>query len=191
MIGKRLGFFVIIVLSIAFLWGAILGFGTSFDCVWPSTDELIANPRLPTPSIASGLDDQATTDLVATVVQAIARRGASGIRFTTERDFIEHALPISPHVWQYRDGELVSVDESVALRAMQKPVDMAAYFAGDYPRLFRFAVMQADATHACVIVEVDEPVGGMNYFAYWHLFRSGFGHGRWWAISEGGVTFGW
>lgn len=191
MIGKCLRFFAILFLSIGFLWGAIFGFGTSFDCVWPNTDELIANPRLPASSIISGLDDQATADLEATVVQVIARRGSTSIRFNPERDFIEHARPLSSRFWQHRDGELVFVDKSVVSKAMKTPVEMAAYFADAFPTLFRFVITQTDATHACVIVDIDEPIGGMNYFEYWHLFRSGFGYGRWWSIAVGGIAFGW
>ena len=191
MIRRWLKFLMVIVVSIVSLWGAILGFGNPFDCVWPSLDELMVASRLPELSVVIGLEDQAGTQLEAAVADSVSRRGASHIRFTPGRDFIEHALPRSPQVWRYEDGELVPVDENVARRAMQSPVDMAAFLSGDYPRIFRFAVLHAETAHACVIVEIEESAGGMNYFDFWYVFRPGFGLGPWWVVSEGGVFFGW
>ncbi len=191
MIPRWIKLLVIIAVSIVFLWGAILGFGSSFDCVWPSLDELMATSRLPASSLDIELEDRAAARLEAAVAHAIGRKGAFYIRFTPERDFIEHALPGSPRVWQYGGGELVAVEKRVALRAMQAPVEMGAYLSGDFPRLFRFSVLDRNVSHACVIVEIDEAAGGMNYFAFWHLFRSGFGLGPWWVLPGGGVFFGY
>ena len=191
MIRRRLKFFTIIVVIIVSLWCAILSFENSIDCAWPSTEELMATSGLPTSSVAIDLEDQGVAQLEMAVAHAIVRRGAFHFPFNPERDFIEHVIPRSPHVWQFKGSKIVPVNDSVLLRAMQSPVDWPAFLSGNYPRLFRFAVVHEEASHACVIVEIKEPVGGMYRFEFWYLFRLGFGLGRWWVVSQGRVLFGW
>lgn len=182
---------MIVAMSIVFLWGAILSFGNPLNCPWPSSDELMAMRGPRTFSFATGLEEKVAVQLEEAVTRAILQRGSFQVGFNPERDFIEHLLPGSNRVWQYKADKLVSVDEGVASRAMGSPVDQAAFFAGDFPRLFRFTIMHAEATHACAIIEREESIGGMNYFSFWHLFRLGFGLGPWWVVSLGGVAFGY
>ena len=179
-------------MSIVFLWGAILSFGNPLNCPWPSLDELMAMPRPRTFSYATGLEEQAAVQLEEVVTRAIFQRGGYPVGFSPERDFIQHLLPGSTRVWQYKADKLISVDEGIALAAMRSPpVDQATFFAGEFPRLFRFTIVQAEAKHACVIVERVDSVGGTNTFSFWQLFRSGFGLGPWWAAHTGGWSFGY
>ncbi len=177
--------------ALVILWGGMFGFANPTTCTWPEIEEFIASSGLPNASVAGELESESVTGFEAAMSRAIVRRGVSNQPFVPERDFIEHALPGSVRAWRYRDGHFVVVDPSVAREAMESPVDMAAFFAGDFPRVFRFAALEASGSHACVIVEMDEAAGGMNYFEFWQLFRAGFGYGPWRVLPLGGVFYGW
>ncbi len=107
-----------------------------------------------------------------------------GIEFVAERDFIEHTLRETSHFWQYNEQGLVSIEKSVAMEAIQGPISMAEYMAGDYSRLYRFAVMHKGNSHACVIIVLQER-SGENY-SFRHMFRPAFGFGPWWGFKIGG-----
>jgi hypothetical protein len=191
MIQRRLTLFVIFLVVSALLWGGILSFTNPFDCQWPTTEELIAISGIPNSSVNIDSNDQSPTQLETEIALKIGRTGVSKTPFNPERDFIEHAVDGPPRIWQYTGGELIPTSEGILLEIMQSPVDMSEYFSGEFPRLFRFAILSSRTAQACVIVERDDSVGGMHYFYFWHFFRMGFGLGPWWRISEGGVLYGW
>jgi hypothetical protein len=183
----------ILLISVIFLWGSALSFADPFSCIWPSGEEYMLG--LTIASVGLDLEDRAVAHMEKAVMRYIVNRGSyPSIRFNPERDFIEHALPGQSHVWQYIDDHLVSVEESVALEAMQEPVSMSDYHAGRYPRIFRFAIMHPERRHACVLIETDEPIGGMHYLGFYHMYRSILGFGPWWVMQsfpQDGVLYGW
>ena len=190
-ISRRRKVIFIIALSIFSIWGAILGFGNPFNCGWPNTEELMTGSEPSATLVTSGLDSQSLLRLETAILQRVVHRGFSQISFDPERDFISHNTSRSPNVWKFEGDEFVVVNERILAAAMQSPVGMEAFMSGIYPRLFRFSITHAGASHACVIVELEEPVGGRNLFEFWQFFRLGFGFGKWWGFSQGGIFFGW
>ena len=77
----------------------------------------MAVPRPSTLSAATELEDHLAAQLEDATARAIVGHERSAIRFNPDHDFIEHALPGSTHVWQYKGDRLVIVDEGVALEA--------------------------------------------------------------------------
>ncbi len=184
-----------VLLSIVFLWGAVLGFANPLNCTWPSMVELTSSGAPAPTDVALELGAHAAAQLEEAVARTIVQRGSSYYRFVPERDFIEHALLGSPRVWQYVGDQLTRVDKSAASLAMRANDDYATATAkanaGLYPRLFQFAVLYAKPNHACVIITTAQAYDNMNDFVFWQVFRPVFGLGPWVAFPQGGIFFGW
>ena len=183
--------FIIAAIVIFSLWGLILGFANPFVCAFPDLDDLMRREvDFPTSSIAIDLGHPGFTQFEEMIANKIVQTELVFIRFNPERDFVGHVLPGLLRVFRYDGESWISVDETAAIAEVERPLDMAEYFAGEYSSMFRFAVTHMSATHACVIVEGQIKYGGSSY-EFWQAFRPGFGLGAWIIVpvGRGGWTY--
>lgn len=191
-ISTRRKLFVIAAVAIVSLGGAILGLTSSeepLSCTWPDLDELITGKaKLPTSSSNIGLRLPGMSKLEEAIAIEITQAKFFAIRFEPERDFVGHALPGSLRVWRYDSERWIAVNDRAAIREVQRPWKMSEYMAGIYPaQMFRFAITRISAGDACVIVEAEARMA--RSYAFWHVFRPGFGPEVWRVVSEGGGGF--
>lgn len=181
---------ILVALSLTGVWGALLSFGNPFQCAWPAVEDLIAAGGLSGWINSTGFTPAAPPEVEAVILRRVLRRGIVDYPFRPETDTILQGAEGSARLWKIRGDQLVTAEGTAALDEMEGR-EAGQFSQGGTRRLYRFAFLQAEPSHACVLVSLDSPVDGWTPIARWQMFKSLFGMGPWWILPYGSMGYGW